>query len=136
MNNQITWVLEVDIKSFFDALEHAKLREIISHRVTDGVISRLISKWLKAGVMEKGQLSYREEGTPQGGVISPLLSNIFLDEVLDKWYAHTVQPRLKRRAMLVRYADDFASRRPTALTPSGQPTAGCLAPLGCHRLRE
>ena len=107
MDHQIRWVLDVDIKSFFDTLDHGKLRAIIGQRVSDGVISRLIGKWLKAGVMEAGEVSRSEEGTPQGGVISPLLSNIFLHEVLDKWFANTVRPRLKGRAMLVRYADDF-----------------------------
>lgn len=116
MDNQIGWVLDVDSKSFFDTLDHAQLRAIISQRVKDGVISRLIGKWLKAGVMEAGEVSSSEEGTPQGGVISPLLSNIFLHEVLDKWFANTVRPRLQGRAMLVRYADSVASCRPTALT--------------------
>ena len=69
MDNQVGWVLDVDIKSFFDTLDHAKLRAIISQRVKDGVISRLIGKWLKAGVMEAGEVSTSEEGTPQGGVI-------------------------------------------------------------------
>jgi NAD(P)H-dependent FMN reductase len=83
------------------------LRAILDQRVTDGVIRRTIDKWLKAGVMEEGRLSYRDEGTPQGGVISPLLSNIFLDEVLDKWYEREVKIRLKGRSFLVRFADDF-----------------------------
>jgi RNA-directed DNA polymerase len=101
------WVLEVDIKSFFDTLDHAKLRTILSQRVRDGVILRLIGKWLNAGVMEGMTLSHAESGTPQGGVISPLLANIYLHEVLDEWFVHTVQPRLAGRAELVRYADDF-----------------------------
>ena len=79
----------------------------MSQRVRDGVVRRLIDKWLKAGVMEAGELSYREKGTPQGGVISPILSNIYLHEVLDKWFAHQVKACLKGRAFLVRYADDF-----------------------------
>jgi group II intron reverse transcriptase/maturase len=107
MDNRVEWVLDVDIKSFFDTLDHAKLREIIGHRVKDGVIRRLIGKWLKAGVMEHGQLHEVDEGTPQGGVISPMLSNIFLHEVLDKWFEETVKPRLRGRAFLIRYADDF-----------------------------
>jgi len=73
MDQRVKWVLDVDIKSFFDTLDHSKLREIIDRRVGDGVIGRLIGKWLKAGVMEQGEISYREEGTPQGGVISPML---------------------------------------------------------------
>ena len=69
---------------FFDTVDHRRMRELLSCRVQDGVINRLIAKWLKAGVWEKGNVSYPDEGTPQGGVISPLLSNIYLHEVLDK----------------------------------------------------
>jgi hypothetical protein len=72
------WVLEVDIRKYFDSIPFAELREFLSQRVTDGVVRRLIDKWLKAGVMEQGQVFYPETGTPQGGVVSPLLSNIFL----------------------------------------------------------
>jgi group II intron reverse transcriptase/maturase len=100
------WVLEVDIEKFFDTLDHGKLREILSQRVRDGVMLRLIGKWLKAGVMEGGQLSHPEAGTPQGGVISPLLANVYLHEVLDEWFVRDVKPRLKGQAQLVRYADD------------------------------
>jgi group II intron reverse transcriptase/maturase len=101
------WVLEVDIRKFFDTLDHAHLREILSQRVRDGAIVRLIGKWLNAGVMEGLVLSHPEAGTPQGGVISPLLANIYLHEVLDEWFVRDVQPRLSGRATLVRYADDF-----------------------------
>ena len=76
-------------------------------RVNDGVILRLINKWLKAGVWEKGQLNYRKEGTPQGGVISPLLSNIYLNEALDQWFINEVKAQLRGRAKLARFADDF-----------------------------
>jgi RNA-directed DNA polymerase len=101
------WVLEVDIRKFFDTLDHGRLREILGQRVRDGVILRLIGKWLNAGVMEGVALSHPEAGTPQGGVISPLLANIYLHEVLDEWFVRDVQPRLSSRAVLVRYADDF-----------------------------
>jgi group II intron reverse transcriptase/maturase len=101
------WVLEVDIKKFFDTLDHEQLRTILGQRVRDGAILRLIGKWLNAGVMEGVQLSHPEAGTPQGGVISPLLANIYLHEVLDEWFVRDVQPRLKGRSVLVRYADDF-----------------------------
>jgi group II intron reverse transcriptase/maturase len=101
------WVLEVDIAKFFDTLDHERLREILSQRVRDGVLLRLIGKWLNAGVMEGLVLSHPEAGTPQGGVISPLLANIYLHEVLDEWFVRDVQPRLSGRAVLVRYADDF-----------------------------
>jgi group II intron reverse transcriptase/maturase len=105
------WILEVDIRKFFDTLDHEHLRTILSQRVRDGVILRLIGKWLNAGVMEHLVLSHPEAGTPQGGVISPLLANIFLHEVLDVWFANDVRPRLSGRAELVRYADDCAPRR-------------------------
>jgi hypothetical protein len=74
--------------------------------VQDGVITRLIGKWLKAGVLEEGSISYNDVGSPQGGVISPLLSNIYLHEVLDKWFAKEIRPLLKGRAIIVRFADD------------------------------
>jgi group II intron reverse transcriptase/maturase len=101
------WVLEVDIKGFFDTLDHRQLREILGQRVRDGAIMRLIGKWLNAGVMEGLELSHPESGTPQGGVISPLLANIYLHKVLDEWFVREVRPRLQGRVTLVRYADDF-----------------------------
>lgn len=101
------WVLEVDIKSFFDTVVHKHLREILSKRVRDGVLLRMIGKWLKAGVMEDGSIHYPEEGTPQGGVISPLLSNIYLHDVLDSWFESVVKPRLDGKAELIRFADDY-----------------------------
>jgi len=101
------WVLEVDIRKFFDSVDHKHLREILRRRVRDGVLLRLIGKWLNAGVVEGLELSYPEEGTPQGGVISPLLANIYLHAVLDEWFVCEVVPRLKGRASLVRFADDF-----------------------------
>jgi RNA-directed DNA polymerase len=100
------WVLEIDIRRFFDTLDHGQLRDIVRKRVRDGVLLRLISKWLNAGVMEDGAIVYPEAGTPQGGVISPLLANIYLHEVLDEWFVRQVAPRLVGRAVLVRYADD------------------------------
>ena len=101
------WVLEVDIQGFFDTLDHAHLRAFLARRVRDGVLKRLIGKWLNAGVLEDGSLRRTESGTPQGGVISPLLANIYLHYVLDEWFDQQVQPRLRGRAFLVRYADDF-----------------------------
>ena len=100
-------VLEVDIQAFFDSLDHGHLRSFLDGRVRDGVIRRVIDKWLKAGVLENGGVSYPEAGTPQGGVISPLLANVYLHEVIDKWFANDVRPRLLGDAWLVRYADDF-----------------------------
>ncbi len=107
MGQRGRWVLEVDVRKYFDSIDHAKLRELLARRVTDGVVRRLIDKWLKAGVMERGQLFYPESGTPQGGVISPALSNVFLHYVLDEWFAEQVQPRLRGASTLVRYCDDF-----------------------------
>src|SRR6201987_5307769 len=101
------WVLEVDIRKFFVHLDYGHLRAFLRLRVRDGVLLRLIDKWLKAGVMEDGSVSYPEAGTPQGGVASPLLSNVFLHYVLDLWFERDVKPRLRQRAFLVRYADDF-----------------------------
>jgi RNA-directed DNA polymerase len=100
------WVLEIDIRKFFDALDHRHLREILSRRVRDGVLLRLIGKWLNAGVLEEGRITHPESGSPQGGVISPILANAYLHEVLDTWFEQTVKPRLKGRASLIRYADD------------------------------
>ena len=109
MNGQTKggWVLEVDIRKFFDNLEHGHLRQFLQLRVRDGVLLRLIDKWLKAGVMEDGNVSYPDSGSPQGGVISPLISNVFLHYVLDLWFEQEVIPRLRNRAFLIRYADDF-----------------------------
>jgi group II intron reverse transcriptase/maturase len=103
----INWIIDADVSRFFDELRHDLLREFIKRRVIDGGILKLIGKWLKAGVMEEGNLTYAEKGSPQGGVISPLLANIFLHYVLDEWYEQEVKPRLKGRSFLLRFADDF-----------------------------
>ena len=100
------WVLEIDIARFFDTLDHGHLRDMLGRRVRDGVLLRLIGKWLNAGVMEAGVLSHPDSGTPQGGVISPLLANVYLHEVLDTWFERDVKPRLQGPVHLVRYADD------------------------------
>jgi RNA-directed DNA polymerase len=107
MDSHGGWILEVDIRKFFDTLDHAHLRAFLQQRVCDGVLTRLIGKWLQAGVMEDGTVTYPSAGSPQGGVISPLLSNIFLHHVLDDWFEREVKPRLRGRAYLIRYADDF-----------------------------
>jgi group II intron reverse transcriptase/maturase len=101
------WVLDVDVRKYFDSISHSHLREILDQRVTDGVIRRMIDKWLNAGVLEAGNLHFATEGTPQGGVISPMLSNIFLHHVLDKWFEDEVRPRMRGKATLIRFADDF-----------------------------
>ena len=101
------YVIEADIRDCFGALPHDQLRAILSQRMRDGVLTRLIGKWLNAGVLESGHITYPEAGTPQGGVISPLLANVFLHTVLDVWFESEVKPRLRGPAFLVRYADDF-----------------------------
>jgi group II intron reverse transcriptase/maturase len=100
------WVVEVDIRKFFDTMIHRHLMDALQRRVRDGVLLRLISKWLHAGVQEDGGVSYPDAGSPQGGVISPILSNIYLHEVLDTWFEREVKPRLRGKAHLLRYADD------------------------------
>lgn len=107
MQTQGGWVLEADIESFFDTLVPHHLRSFLDCRVRDGVLRRMVDKWLKAGVMEEGSVRYERLGTPQGGVISPLLANVYLHEVLDRWISEQVRPRLVGAVLLVRYADDF-----------------------------
>jgi group II intron reverse transcriptase/maturase len=106
MNQRLRWVIDIDIEKYFDSISHAHLRDFLDQRVTDGVIRRMIDKWLKAGVLEKGLLHHSTAGSPQGGVISPCLSNIFLHHVLDEWFELEVRPRLKGRSTLTRFADD------------------------------
>lgn len=100
------WVIDLDISSFFDTLDRKHLEAFLDKRVRDGVIRRTLGKWMNAGVMEDGAVLHPEYGTPQGGVVSPVISNLYLHEVLELWFEHEVQPRLRGRAMLVRFADD------------------------------
>jgi RNA-directed DNA polymerase len=102
---KVNWILDLDVRSFFDHIDHKRLREAIGYRIADPRILRLIQKWLKAGVMEEGVWSETEAGSPQGAVISPLLSNIYLHYVLDQW---TDQWRQAAQGdiVIVRYADD------------------------------
>ena len=104
---RLYWVLDIDIRRRFDSIPHAHLRRFLDQRVTDGVIRRMIDKWLKAGVVEDGHLRHATAGSPQGGVISPSLSNVYLHHVLDEWFETEVRRRLKGRCILVRYADDL-----------------------------
>jgi RNA-directed DNA polymerase len=106
MEQGLRWVIDVDIAKYFDTIDHTHLRCFLDQRVTDGVVRRMIDKWLKAGVLESGILQRPIRGTPQGGVVSPLLANIYLHHVLDQWFTQVVQGRLKGRSLLVRYADD------------------------------
>lgn len=103
----VAYLLDVDLRKYFDTIDHTHLREILHQRVGDGVITRLINKWLKAGVWEEGRVHTPEAGSPQGGVISPLLSNVYLHTVLDDWYVKDIQPHLQGKSFMVRYADDF-----------------------------
>ncbi|MDJ0819302.1 MAG: group II intron reverse transcriptase/maturase [Desulfobacterales bacterium] len=103
----IGWIVSADIEGLFDNIDHKLLRECIKRRVNDGGILRLIGKWLNAGVMEEGTLSYPGKGVPQGGVISPVLSNIFLHYVLDDWFVGQVLPRMRGKCFIIRWADDF-----------------------------
>jgi len=104
---KIGWIVSADVTGLFDNIDHGLLRGIIKRRVKDKGILRLIGKWLKAGVIEDGKLYYPGRGTPQGGVISPVLSNVFLHHVLDDWYVKEVEPRMKGKCFIIRYADDF-----------------------------
>ncbi len=99
-------MIEIDIRKYFDTIDHRRLQEVLRQRVRDGVIVRLVGKWLNAGVMEDGALRRSDAGTPQGGVISPLLANIYLHTVIDTWFEREVLPRMRGAAQLVRYADD------------------------------
>ena len=101
------YIIDADIKDYFGSIDHGILRNFLNHRVRDGVIRKMLNKWLKAGILEDKQLSYPKKGTPQGGVISPLISNIYLHYVLDEWFVDEVQPRLRGKSSIVRYADDF-----------------------------
>ena len=101
------WVIDADLSEYFDSIEHGHLRTILDLRIKDGVVRRMIDKWLKAGVLEENTLRRSDTGTPQGGVISPMLSNIFLHHVLDEWFERVAKPRLRGSCQLVRFADDF-----------------------------
>ena len=101
------YIIDADIKNYFGSINHGILRELLDRRVKDGVIRKMIDKWLKAGILEDKQLRYPTEGTPQGCIISPLLSNIYLHYVLDIWFSEQIQPLLSGKSFIVRYADDF-----------------------------
>jgi len=101
------YLIDADIKNYFGTISHDDLREFLDRRIKDGVIRRVIDKWLKAGVLDQGQLEYPEEVSPQVGSLSQLLSNIYLRYVLDEWYHEQVRPLLKEDSFLIRWADDF-----------------------------
>ena len=107
LNSGIRHVIDCDIRAFFDNLQHDELLLILRERVTDGRILELIEMWLKAGILDDRELVFPEKGSPQGSVISPLLANAYLHEVLDKWFAEVVTRHCRGKVMLIRYADDF-----------------------------
>jgi len=106
VRKKVNWILDLDIRSFFDKLQHEWLVQFVEHRIGDKRIVRLIQKWLKAGVMEQGQWSETKEGSPQGSVISPILANLYLHYVLDLWVEAWRKKVARGDVMIVRYADD------------------------------
>jgi group II intron reverse transcriptase/maturase len=108
---KVSWVLDADIRRFYDTLNHRWLVEFVEHRIADRRVVRLIQKWLNAGVLEKGKRVQSEVGTVQGGSISPLLSNIYLHYVLDLWVQQWRQKQTQGEVIFVRFADDCAPRR-------------------------
>ena len=107
VSKKVDWVLDADIRSFFDTIDHEWLKKFVEFRIADRRMVRLLMKWLHAGVMEDGKLSEVLEGTPQGGIISPLLANIYLHYVLDLWASSWRSKRARGEMYIVRYADDF-----------------------------
>jgi RNA-directed DNA polymerase len=101
------YIIDADMQNYFGSINHQCLREFLDRRIKDGVIRKMIDKWLKAGVLENGQVTYPTLGSPQGGTISPLLSNIYLHYVLDEWFIKQIQPLLEGDSFILRYADDF-----------------------------
>jgi retron-type reverse transcriptase len=108
MGKKVNWVLDADIRGFFDSINHEWLIKFVEHRIADRRLVRLIQKWLKAGVSEDGRWSETSVGTPQGAVVSPLLANVYLHYVFDLWVR---QRHAEGDVVVVRYADDCAPRR-------------------------
>lgn len=106
VRHKVNYVVDVDIKGFFDTMEHEWIKRFVKHRINDRTIKRLIGKWLNAGVLEEGKIKREENGSPQGGVISPVLSNIYLHYVLDLWAHHKVGKQMRGEMYMIRYADD------------------------------
>jgi len=107
MGQKLNWIIDADIKGFFDNINHEWMIRCLNEKIVDPNLKELISRFLKAGIMEEGRLSKAEEGTPQGGIISPLLANIYLHYVLDLWFERRVKTHIKGFAQIVRFADDF-----------------------------
>jgi RNA-directed DNA polymerase len=108
---RVNWVLDADIRGFFDTLDHGWLIRFIEHRVADRRVVRLIQKWLAAGVLEDGHRTVSEVGTVQGGSVSPLLANIYLHYVFDLWVQRWRTTQARGDIVVVRFADDCAPRR-------------------------
>jgi hypothetical protein len=105
----VNWVLDADIRKFYDTLDQGWLMKFVEHRIADRRVVRLIQKWLKAGVLEEGKRVQSEIGTVQGGSISPLLSNIYLHYALDLWVQQWRQKQARGEVIFVRFADDFVA---------------------------
>ena len=108
-NERTQWVVEADIKGFFDHVSHAHMLRFLEHRIGDPNLLRIIQRFLKAGILEDGVFTAGEEGTPQGGLVSPVLSNIYLHYVLDLWFEKRFARRCAGKAFLIRYADDYVA---------------------------
>lgn len=106
-SKKVSWVIEADLKNFFGSLDHKWILKFLEHRIDDQRIISLIRRWLKAGVLEGGEIVRTSEGTPQGGPVSVLVSNIYLHYVLDLWFEKVVKPRARGEVYIVRYLDDF-----------------------------
>ena len=104
---EVKWILEADIQAYFDSIDRKKLREMLRERIADTSLLRLIGKCLHVGILDGESYSEPDEGTVQGSVLSPMLGNVYLHHVLDRWFRRDVQPRLRGKAHLIRYADDF-----------------------------
>lgn len=107
MEKRVGWIVDADITGFFDNLGHEQVASFLQQRIRDGALLRLIGKWLHAGVQEGESVTFPEKGAPQGSVVSPLLANVFLHNVLDEWFEQEVKPRMRGEVYLVRFADDF-----------------------------
>ena len=127
MNEGIGWIVDAAVSGYVDSIDRTRLREALRHRVNDGRIVRLRGKWLRAGGMEAGVLNHPDTGVVQGGTISPILAKIFLQQVLDAWFEHEGQPRLKGRSFLIRFADDGAPR--ARRRPKGPPERVTVQPM-------
>jgi RNA-directed DNA polymerase len=109
VTKKVRHLYEADIRGYFNHINHQWLMRMIAHRIADGVILRLIGKWLRAGVMQDGVVIRTEEGTPQGGPLSPILANVYLHFVLDLWFEKKMRRRFQGEAYLLRFADDFVA---------------------------